>query len=138
MSFWYYCLDKIPMKLFLDFCPEIYCSFLGAYWKLFGAFCRLPYLWYYLLNTQEAGSPKSLQDPPLPGSYKKFQGRNSEIISLVFWMKLLFHKDILKLTDLYPPPLLNVICEQPLIKHFLWSLSLFISRFARFCSCLWR
>ena len=33
-----------------------------------------------------------------PGSYKKFQGRNSEIISLVFWLKLLFHKDIIKLT----------------------------------------
>jgi hypothetical protein len=24
------------MKLFLDFCPEIFCSFLGASWKLFG------------------------------------------------------------------------------------------------------
>ena len=36
-----------------------------------------------------------------PGSYKKFQGRNPEIISLVFWKKLIFHKDIIKLTDLY-------------------------------------
>ena len=35
------------------------------------------------------------------GSYKQFQGRNPEIISLVFWMKLIFHKDILRLTDLY-------------------------------------
>ena len=24
------------MKLFLDFCPETFCTFLGAYWKLFG------------------------------------------------------------------------------------------------------
>ena len=36
-----------------------------------------------------------------PGSYKKFQGRIPEIFLLVFWMKLIFHKDILKLTDLY-------------------------------------
>ena len=34
------------------------------------------------------------------GSYKKFQGRIPQIFSLVFWMKLIFHKDILKLTDL--------------------------------------
>ena len=27
--------SKIPTKLFLDFCPEIFCSFLGASWKLF-------------------------------------------------------------------------------------------------------
>ena len=24
--------SKIPMKIFLDFCPEIFCSFLGASW----------------------------------------------------------------------------------------------------------
>ena len=36
----------------------------------------------------------------LPGSYKKFQGRNAEIISLVFWKKFSDQKDILKLTDL--------------------------------------
>ena len=28
--------SKIPMKLFLDFCPEIFCTFLGASWKLLG------------------------------------------------------------------------------------------------------
>ena len=27
---------KIPTKLFLDFCPEFFCSFLGVSWKLFG------------------------------------------------------------------------------------------------------
>ena len=27
---------KIPTKLFLDFCPEFFCCFLGASWKLFG------------------------------------------------------------------------------------------------------
>ena len=28
--------SKIPTKLFLDFCPKFFCSFLGASWKLFG------------------------------------------------------------------------------------------------------
>jgi hypothetical protein len=28
--------SKIPTKLFLDFCPDIFCTFLGASWKLFG------------------------------------------------------------------------------------------------------
>ena len=45
---------KIPTKLFLDFCPEIFCTFLGASWKLFGASCRLPYLRYYILSPMEA------------------------------------------------------------------------------------
>ena len=27
---------KMPTKLFLDLCPEFFCSFLGASWKLFG------------------------------------------------------------------------------------------------------
>ena len=36
-----------------------------------------------------------------PGSYKKFQDKNPEIISLLFWDKLVFHKDIMKSTDLY-------------------------------------
>ena len=35
---------KLPTELFLNFCPEIFCTFLGASWKLFGAFCRLPCL----------------------------------------------------------------------------------------------
>ena len=50
-----------------------------------------------ILSPQEA--QKASRKPP--GSYKKFQGRNPEIISLVFWKKLIFHKDIIKLTDLY-------------------------------------
>ena len=28
---------KIPTKLFLDFRPKNFCTFLGAFWKLFGA-----------------------------------------------------------------------------------------------------
>ena len=36
----------------------------------------------------------------LSKTYKKIQGRNPEIFSLVFLMKLIFHKDILKFTDL--------------------------------------
>ena len=88
--------SKKPTKLFLDFCPEIFCSFLGASWKLLGASCRLPYVWYYLLCPQEA--QKASRKPP--GRYKKFQGRNPELISLVFWKKFSDQKDILKLTDL--------------------------------------
>ena len=32
-----------------------------------------------------------------PGRYKKFQGRNPEIISLIFLEKLIIHKDIYKI-----------------------------------------
>jgi hypothetical protein len=49
-----------------------------------------------ILSPQEA--QKASRKPP--GSYKKIQGRNPEIISLLFWDKLLFHKDIIKLSDL--------------------------------------
>ena len=35
-----------------------------------------------------------------PGSSKEFQGRNTEIISWIFWEKLIFDKDIIKLSDL--------------------------------------
>ena len=87
---------KLPTKLFLNFCPEIFCTFLGASWKLFGASCRLPCLWYYILSPQEA--QRASMKPP--GSYKKTQGRNPEIISLVFLSKRWNQKDILKLTDL--------------------------------------
>ena len=81
--------SKIPTEIFLEFCPEIFCSFLGASWKLFG----LPGdLVSNIINKEGYWKP--------PESYKKFQGRNPEIFSLVFWMKLIFHKDILKLTDL--------------------------------------
>ena len=73
MSFWYYCLDKIATKLFLDFCPEIFCIFLGASWKLFGASCRLPCLWYYILSPQEA--QRASMKPP--GSYEKNLGQKS-------------------------------------------------------------
>ena len=76
---------KIPTKLFLDFCPEFFCTFLGAFWKLFGASCRLPYVYgiTYYVSPQEA--QKASRKPP--GSYKKIQGRNPEIISLVFLSK---------------------------------------------------
>ena len=75
---------------------SFFCSFLGASWKLFWASCRLPCLWYYILSHQEA--QRASMKPP--GSYKKTQGRNPEIISLVFLSKRWNQKDILKLTDL--------------------------------------
>ena len=49
--------------------------------------------------TKSQGSTKSFQEAPR--KLQKIQGRIPEIFSLVFWMKLIFHKDILKLTDLY-------------------------------------
>ena len=64
---------KLPTKLFLNFCPEIFCTFLGASWKLFGASCRLPCLWYYILSPQEA--QRASMKPP--GSYKKNSGQKS-------------------------------------------------------------
>ena len=75
---------KIPTKLFLDFCPEFFfCSFLGASWKLFG----LPgELVCNIINKEAYRKPQKASRKP-PGRYKKFQGRNSEIISLVILSK---------------------------------------------------
>ena len=64
---------KLPTKLFLNFCLEIFCFFLGASWKLFGASCRLPWLWYYILSPQEA--QRASMKPQ--GSYKKNLGQKS-------------------------------------------------------------
>jgi hypothetical protein len=50
------------------------------------------------IHTKSPGSPKSFQEAPR--KLQKIQGRNPEIISLLFWDKLIFHKDIIKLTDL--------------------------------------
>ena len=87
---------KIPTKLFLDFCPEFFCSFLGASWKLFG----LPGdLVCNIINKEACRKPQKASRKP-PGRYKKFQGRNSEIISLVILSKRWNQRDILKLTDL--------------------------------------
>ena len=65
--------SKIPTKLFLNFCPEFFCSFLGASWELFGASCRLPCLWYYLLSPP--GSSKSFQEAPR--KLQKISGQKS-------------------------------------------------------------
>ena len=80
--------SKIPTKLFLDFCPEFFCSFLGTY-----------YVISYTLHKESYRKPKRASKKP-PGRYKKIQGGNPEIISLVFWKKLSFYEDVLKLTDL--------------------------------------
>ena len=67
---------KISTKLYLDFCPEFFCSFLGASWKLFG----LPGdLVCNIINKEACRKPQKASRKP-PGRYKKFQGRNSEII----------------------------------------------------------
>ena len=60
-----------------------FCSFLGASWKLFG----LPGdLVCNIINKEAYRKPKKASRKP-PGRYKKFQGRNPEIISLVFLSK---------------------------------------------------
>ena len=70
---------------------------MGASWKLFG----LPWdLISNIMNKKAYRKPKKASRKP-PGSYKEFHGRNPEIISLLFWDKLIFHKDIIKLSDLY-------------------------------------
>jgi hypothetical protein len=75
--------SKKPTKLFLDFCPDFFCSFLGASWKLF----ELPGdLVSNIINKEAYRKPQKASRKP-PGRYKKFQGRNPEIISLVFWKK---------------------------------------------------
>jgi hypothetical protein len=58
-------------------------SFLGASWKLFG----LPGdLVCNIINKEAYRKPQKASRKP-PGRYKKFQGRNSEIISLVILSK---------------------------------------------------
>ena len=91
--------SKIPTKIFLEFCPEIFYSFLGASSKLFGLSGDLV---SNIINKKAYRKPKKLPGSPqeAPRKLKKFQGRNPEIFSLVFWMKLIFHQDILKITDL--------------------------------------
>ena len=64
--------SKIPTKLFLDFCPEIFCTFLGASWQLFG----LPGdLVSNIINKEAYMKPQKASRKP-PGRHKKFQGRN--------------------------------------------------------------
>ena len=47
--------SKIPTKLLPDFCPEIFCSFLGASWKLF----ELPRgLSKYIINNEAYRKPQ--------------------------------------------------------------------------------
>ena len=83
---------KIATKLFLDFCPD----FFLAFWGLPGSFFGLPvgFLFHDITKEAQKGSRKP------PRSCKKFQGKNPEIISLLFWDKLIFHKDIKALSDL--------------------------------------
>ena len=74
-------------------------KFFVVFWRLPGSFLGFQQSsLFMILLTKSTESTKSFKEAP--GSYKKFQGRIPEIFSLVFWMKLIFHKDILKLTDL--------------------------------------
>jgi hypothetical protein len=63
--------SKITTKLFLDFCPEILCTFLGASWKLLG----LPVGFLIYDFTKSPGSPKSFQEAPR--KLQKISGQKS-------------------------------------------------------------
>ena len=90
-------LPKNQQNYFWISALKFFCSFLGAFWKLF----RLPADIVSDIIHKESyrKSPKASRKPQ--GSYKKFQGRNPEIITLDFWKKFSDQKDILNLTDLY-------------------------------------
>ena len=66
------------MKLFLDFCPE----FFVASWWLHGSSLLPGDLVCNIINKEAYRKPKKASRK-LPGSYKKFQGRNPEIIGIL-------------------------------------------------------
>ena len=77
---------KIPTKLFLDFCPDFFCSFLGAYWKLFG----LPGNLVLNIINKEAYRKPQKASQKAPGRYKKNSGqkfRNNFVGNFVQTMK---------------------------------------------------
>jgi hypothetical protein len=60
--------SKYQRNYFLDFCPEFFCSFLGASWKLF----ELPGdLVSNIINREAYRKPPKASRMP-PGRYKKF------------------------------------------------------------------
>ena len=89
--------SKIPTKIFLEFCPEIFCSILRASWKLFGVPGDLV---SNIINKEGYWKPKKLPGSPQKAT-KNFRSEIQKYFRwYVFWMKLIFHKDILKLSDL--------------------------------------
>jgi hypothetical protein len=57
--------SKIPTKLFPDFCPEFFCSFLGASWKRF----ELPGdLLSNVINKKAYRKPQKLSGSPQEGT----------------------------------------------------------------------
>ena len=69
-------------------------GFLEALWASWG-------LSIINITNNEAYRKRQKASRKHPESYKKSQGRNPGNILLVFWKKLSFQKDIIKLTDLY-------------------------------------
>ena len=71
---------KIATKILKDFCPEIFCSFLGASWKL---------LWLpgdlvsNIINKEAYGKLRKASSK-LQRSYKNFQGRSTYNIFVGF------------------------------------------------------
>ena len=66
--------SKIPTKIFLEFWPEIFCSFLGASWKLFGLPGDL------VSNTINKEYWKPKKPPGSPKKLQKISGQKSRNI----------------------------------------------------------
>ena len=92
MSFWCHRLDQNmqQQKYCKDFCPESFCNFLGASWKLFGV--PVGFLISMILCTS-SGNPKN--------ATKNFRTEILTIFLWLLWSKRWNQKDISKLTDLY-------------------------------------
>jgi hypothetical protein len=92
--------SKKPTKNFWISALNFFSSFLGASWKLFG----LPGdIVSNIINKEPYRKPPKASRKP-QGSYKKFQGRNSEIFRWFFersFLTKILQEDMLKLTDLY-------------------------------------
>ena len=96
MSFWCHHLDQINNENIVKIAAL---NFFIAFWKFLGL-SEGSFINAMVLLTKSPGSPrkpKKASRKPL-GSYKKYQGRNPEIISLLFLEKLNLHKDIIKST----------------------------------------
>ena len=83
-----------------------------ASWKLFG----LPWdLVSNIINKEGYWKPKKLPGSPQEAA-KNFRAEILKYFLLVFWMKQIFHKDILNLTDLQRQSKINFLYRSPYLR----------------------
>ena len=75
---------KCQRKYCKDFCPETFCSFLGASWKRLGL--PVDFLIKMILLTKSPGSPKKLPGSPQEAT-KNFRAEILTLFSLLFRSK---------------------------------------------------